>query len=288
MSYEDVKKYAIEYFESQDGIDVRTEMVTKADIAYDAIILSRGTVGVCLNVDTIYEVYKSNENVVPYFKNVLLVLEDAVTKFCTTAIDIQSWEKCKNLVRGRVINYKRNISYLEDKVHKRILDLAIIYTITWTQEECCYSMTVNKSILEAWNISVETLDDVANKNMRKDGYLCLSIEDVLRQNGMDESLLGELDINIRLYVLTNVSKTQGAALMFTPGVLRECADRLGSTDLVVIPSSKHEVLLLNNKMGADIMRNMVREVNATQVAIDDYLADNVYLYKYEEDTLVVY
>lgn len=288
MSYEDVKKYAIEYFESQDGINVKTEMVTKADVTYDAIILSRGTIGVCLNVETIYDVYKSNENMVPYFKNVLQVLEDAVTKFCTTAIDIQSWEKCKDFVRCRVINYEHNIAYLEDKARKRVLDLAIVYAISWTQEECCYSMTVNKSILEAWNISVEMLDDVANQNMRKDGYLCLSIDDVLRQNGMDESLLGELDINIMLYVLTNVSKTQGAALMFTPGVLRECADMLGSTDLVVIPSSKHEVLLLKDKMGADMMRNMVCEVNATQVAIEDYLADNVYLYKYEEDALVVY
>lgn len=288
MSYEDVKKYAVEYFESQNGVNVRTEIVTKADVVYDAIIVSKGTVGVCLNVKAIYDVYNSNVDMELYFKSILQELEDAVTtKFCTVVSGIQDWEKCKDLIRCRVINYEHNIGYLEDKVYKRFLDLAVVYVIAWANKDEYYSIVVNKSILESWSISMEVLDVVANQNMLEDDYLCLDIDDILQESNTDKSLLSAIGVRNMMYVLTNVHKMFGAALVFTPGVLRECADKLGGTNLIVIPSSKHEVLLLKDKMDAEIVRRMVCEVNATQVSSEDYLADNVYLYKYEEDVLVV-
>ena len=59
----------------------------------------------------------------------------------------------------------------------------------------------------------------------------------------------------------------------------QAAERAGG-DFYILPSSIHEILIVpdNGKMGLSDLENMVKEVNATQVAPADKLTDNVYHY----------
>lgn len=52
-------------------------------------------------------------------------------------------------------------------------------------------------------------------------------------------------------------------------------------DLVILPSSVHEVLALPLRDTDDIgeLTSMVREINANEVSAQDKLSDNVYLYE---------
>ena len=87
-----------------------------------------------------------------------------------------------------------------------------------------------------------------------------------------------------MYVATNVSKLNGACILLYDGVLEKFAEKIGG-DFYILPSSVHEVLFVpaNGDMDARYLIQMVREVNATQVAPDEVLSDNVYLYHADKD-----
>ena len=59
----------------------------------------------------------------------------------------------------------------------------------------------------------------------------------------------------------------------------QAAERVGG-DFFILPGSIHEVLIIhdNGKMDLKDLENMVKEVNATQVAPADKLTDSVYHY----------
>ena len=50
-------------------------------------------------------------------------------------------------------------------------------------------------------------------------------------------------IELQMYVLTNKYKLWGAAAFLYPGVLKATAKRFGK-DLIILPSSVHEVILI--------------------------------------------
>ena len=64
--------------------------------------------------------------------------------------------------------------------------------------------------------------------------------------------------------------------------------RLGA-DYYVLPSSVHEVMIVPDDGGFDSgeLEEMVREINATQVAPEEVLSDHIYYYNCGEGRLLV-
>lgn len=83
-----------------------------------------------------------------------------------------------------------------------------------------------------------------------------------------------------MYILTNDSGINGAASLLYDGVIDEFAERFAA-DVIVIPSSVHEVLLVPLKEEYDVseLNMLVKEVNNTIVDEEETLADNVYIYR---------
>ena len=107
--------------------------------------------------------------------------------------------------------------------------------------------------------------------------------------GLDEEmmdLMGPSDVP-EMIVLTTEDKLQGAKALLSKEALSEVYDQVGG-DFVVLPSSIHEVLCLpiRDDMDAETLKNMVREVNGTQVAPNERLSDNVFKFDGSKLTLV--
>lgn len=68
--------------------------------------------------------------------------------------------------------------------------------------------------------------------------------------------------------------------------LKECAAWLQS-DLVVLPSSIHEVLLVKYDGNSDVrwLSRMVFNINVSEVQKSDRLSDSVYIYRWKQDLL---
>lgn len=86
-----------------------------------------------------------------------------------------------------------------------------------------------------------------------------------------------------MYVLTNQRGIYGAAAMLYPELLKDFAERQ-KTDLVILPSSVHEVLLVPVRGSLDFawFRCMVRSINRSEVPPEDWLSDQVYVYRRRE------
>lgn len=78
-----------------------------------------------------------------------------------------------------------------------------------------------------------------------------------------------------LYVVTNAAKYRGAANILDRKSLIKA---LGHGDFIVIPSSIHEVLILPAEEYDNLsdLAQMVKEINASQVAPEEQLGDTVY------------
>ena len=74
--------------------------------------------------------------------------------------------------------------------------------------------------------------------------------------------------------------------MLYDGLLRDFARKTGR-NFYIIPSSIHEVILIPDTLDMDIryMKAMVKEVNGTEVALDEVLSDNVYRYDIDTDRI---
>ena len=105
----------------------------------------------------------------------------------------------------------------------------------------------------------------------------------MRLNGMSGEQLDEIDElftpeEIPMFVITNDLKLNGAASIYYSDVLEKIAEKLRD-DLYILPSSIHEVIAIPSKYGdLESLSTMVKEVNSTQVAEEEQLSDNVYLY----------
>lgn len=80
-----------------------------------------------------------------------------------------------------------------------------------------------------------------------------------------------------MYVFTSRDKQYGAIGFVNKEKLKEFAERIGKS-FYILPSLVHELLLLPERIGlnAEKLKQMVCEVNRTQVAEEEVLSDSVY------------
>ena len=78
-----------------------------------------------------------------------------------------------------------------------------------------------------------------------------------------------------LYCLSNECKINGAACIIDDNIQKMIAEKVGG-DYFVLPSSVHEVLIMpkSEDMDPKELRNMVQDVNATQVAEEMCIRDS--------------
>lgn len=125
-----------------------------------------------------------------------------------------------------------------------------------------------------WGVNVEDLHDVATKNlMAKNDVVITTLDSAIGMSAADGG--GLVD---SILVLTNKLGNFGSVEILLPSVVDDLRSRIPG-GFYVIPSSLHELLIIPKSYCDDIsfLREMVRAVNATEVAEKDILADEVFL-----------
>lgn len=81
-----------------------------------------------------------------------------------------------------------------------------------------------------------------------------------------------------MFVLSNKRKINGASIILYNEQLAQLSEKLND-DLLIMPSSIHEVLVVPaSSMNATDLKQMVREVNDTEVSEQEILGYSVYRY----------
>lgn len=243
---------------------------------------------VTLKIEECYELYLNGVEMETILFMIQAVYKDGLQRLPVTADQLRDFEKMKDRVVCRLIHAETNQELLEHCPYVPILDLAVVFVLQiWTEKEEQMTCLIQNEHLKIWGVSKEILYPLAMQNAPvllpgKFRHIC---EVIGWENIQDDIPKEEME----MYVLTNQMEMYGAVVLLYPGMLKECAKRLNS-DLLILPSSIHEVILIPSR-GAMVkvdFREMVAEINESDVPPEDILSGNVYFYDREADALCIW
>lgn len=207
------------------------------------------------------------------------------------AYPLQSFDAVMNKVVYRLVNKEKNTERLHNIPYVDYMDLAVIFCIVLDEtREGIASVTVTNDMMKCWNISIEELYGIAHKNtVKKFPVLLKSMEEILLESivSLNTYDTEESGCAIPMYVLTNMKKLNGAAVVLYDNQLRNLAEYFGG-DYFLLPSSIHETLLIPVMDATDNpseLKEMVMDVNKVCVRDEEFLSDSVYRYFKDEECL---
>lgn len=256
-----------------DGLTIMTEGVNIAPTiylnGYYEDYLSDGAVAVAKRIIATYEANKPKESVdISFFMDI---------------------EKVSPKIKMKLINYEKNKELLEQVPHKRFLDLAIMFIVVLGSdcENGFASILIHNHHLNFWDIGTEDLYNIAMENTAND-FEVIPMSSIIKAV-MDEESAGAIMDNaeIEMSILTNHYRLHGAVGIIHKEILNQYMKETKADKVWIIPSSIHETLLIPCDFMPDMeyVKDMVKEVNATQVQPEEILSDNVYVYDGNEITI---
>lgn len=259
-------------------------------ILHGISIMLKGNIGgPTVYVDNFYQRFQgSNEEIEEMID---YILEDIRSCYEIDDEELQrnvyEYDRAKEHLRVALCNYEANKETLSSRPHKRILDLAVIACVR--NDEAPVGRTgfiyVTDRLLEIWGVSKEEMFTTALKNTMKEAYCC-KLSDLLAQQDDFELPPG---VEIPLYILTTNSKYLGASSLLNGPALNQIAEELHS-NLFIYPSSIHEVLVLpdeGTRKQRAMQKEMVEEVNETNVSPEERLSNSVYYFDREKQEVTI-
>ena len=201
-----------------------------------------------------------------------------------------NYDSISDKIVYKLANPQQNRELLEDIPYVEFLDLVIIFQCLVTSEPVSTSyILVHNVHLRLWDVTVDDLLKIANENTpRLMGYEFKSMKDVLLEimeskspeKSDTDACLDWLGDGNPMYVLSTKSRIAGATCILYPMLLSDICEKLKSS-FYIIPSSIHEVLILpaDNTDEGENIRAIIKEVNDTQVALEDVLSYSLYYYE---------
>lgn len=206
---------------------------------------------------------------------------------------MECYEKIRDRLIIRPLNYKNNRVQLTDYVFRKKGDIALVlYAIVLDDEKnnCLNTIRIPKKIFEKWNRS---WDDVLEETLRNTSVISmprlytsiLSAETTpdsesafMAADFPEKSLRPET-----IPLVTTTRKTNGAIALFYPGVKERIAEMFGDSFYVAF-TSIHEAMI--HKKGTVDPSGIRRHLRATNNSFgpEDTLSDNVFYYDKSEGT----
>lgn len=265
-------------------VDVKEVMKNNGVVLHGLTIVAQGeTVAPTIYLENFLEAHEFGIPFQSVFKKILDAYRRSEPDKGVNLDFFRSFEAVRDRICYRLIGKKGNEELLEQIPYIDFLDLAICFYYSYQGESLGDgSILIYNSHMDMWETCITELFGLAKRNtQRLLPWTCCSLDEVIAE--MAESTgqpLEASELDLPLKVLSNTKRLYGAACILYPGVLETLAQKEGG-GFLILPSSVHEVLLLpNDKMIAEPeeFRQMVRDVNSTQVAPEEVLSDSLYYY----------
>lgn len=200
------------------------------------------------------------------------------------------FNQMKERIILRVINTETNRHMLDTVPNKSWLDLSVVYyLLLGSDTEGQMTTLISNQIAKEWGVETNDLYDIACENTKR--LLPVNIRNLseIILEILAERLGADFDgeqmelfcgsNTMPMYVLSNSTGLYGAGGMLPEFGIEDFAKELGK-DLVVLPSSVHEVILVPVEEGLELreLSTVVKSINQTQVAAKDQLSDSIYYY----------
>lgn len=298
---------SIEYYANEvknmlyDKYNVVSEVIkTKKNnnVEYTSLLINEESkVRPTIHLDSFYNRDEDIEEVADVIKDLLDKEKDNtyMTDMEALVDSFLDYNSVKDKIYPYVVNAKLNEK--DGCVKATFGDLSVIFKIRVSCDENNNFGTarIQEEMLEKWGIDLPTLIDDAYNNLRKDNIIITSIGNVLKNMfsqqlppEIDQAMQEELENSNVFHVVTNQLNVGGAIYLTSPFYLNYICDNLRIKSMYIIPSSTEEILVLpasgRDKESEENMLDMVKEINANEVADNIYLADNIYFFDQKDSS----
>ncbi|MBE5848666.1 MAG: hypothetical protein E7298_00680 [Lachnospiraceae bacterium] len=256
----------------------------------DGLNIRRDGESVCptIYVNAIYNQYKDGRELEDILSEIAHIRQSHEGPLNLDVAAITDFSRIRDKLRVKLINSEQNTEYLKDKPHTEIADLSAVYYIDLGSDSCGNMTTViTDNLLSQYGVSIEELHLIAISNMGSQARFCTMFEvlsEMMPAQMFDNDFNGADNM---LFILTNQNKVNGAAMLLCPDAMDMVREQIGES-YYILPSSVSEILCVPFKDDLDVnsLKDIVHEVNSTQVAPDEVLSDTVYLYDYDKHCIV--
>lgn len=175
-----------------------------------------------------------------------------------------------------------NIAQLKKNhiVYRHEMDLAFSFYIPVHSEieSELASITITDCLLENMDVDKDEMIEAAKRNLQAQIQF-MDIREVMKSMGVPVPECNP-DTDISMIAITNTSKINGAGVLLDASNFSLLVPELGNC-FAILPSSIHECLCVPFQSESDLLTfaGMVKEINATAVALEDKLTDSVYIWK---------
>lgn len=159
----------------------------------------------------------------------------------------------------------------------RYLDMGMIFVVSEDGEFKPGDQlgVLKKGLLEKIDMPFEELKEAALENNRFRPWKMFDLHKFISSTLGGE--IAENDSGIAWVVTGGIDRWYGASAMLDKDIMAMAAATAGGSAWV-IPSSVHEVIILKKTPGdrIDVLKELIRSINETEVEEADRLSDNVY------------
>ncbi len=247
--------------------------------------------GITISLEPFFETFLDTYN---WTRTVDYVLDFYKNQALPESLDAEwlyDFEQVRSGLYYILVNYEANEELLHKVPYTKFLDLAKIYYVQCPLGESdTGTILVRNEHLKDWGISIYELDKAAEENTPRlypASITCL----------MDEAGLGNLlgvpfelpqEPLIPMFALSNTQNDHGATAVCYQKILDDFSQKI-QDDLILLPSSVHEMLLIPLHKDDDIPshKETVYDANRYILEPSQFLSDNVYLFSRKDKQITI-
>ena len=302
-----VKTELMEYY--KEGAEVTINSVRKNNgvMLTGVVIMEKGShIAPTIYLESIYEEYRKGRNFRELLTEIIGIYEKNRIQYCGEFDFFHDFTKVRKKIFYKLINAKKNKELLEEVPFVPYLDLAIVFYCDCSSELFGNAaILIRNSHLKIWNTDKEQVYLAAAVNTPKNCPFGIKTMEAVMKEMFAEEMKKEMEKNkisysgqwleemasqmladteppegkTPMYVLTNTERCNGAACVLYEKLLENFAKSIND-NLYILPSSIHEIIIIPASFAgkASELREMVEEINATQVEEEEVLSDSVYFF----------
>lgn len=256
------------------NLDVSCTTVNKVNVKREALCFKNTeksmSVYPTLYFDDYYEDYLRHGDLSLTLRTMASGFVNAAEEGKHFIVDMENTQWLRSNVVMTLVNKEANLHLLETCPYREFLDLAIIYRVICSKDDDGFaSAIVTNDLMGKMQLDENELYELAKENTPQLLPLCV------------------MNISPEFLIMTNESKSIGAAAILYDGILEKVANQLGG-DIFILPSSRHETIIIPaGDVDAEGMRAIVKNANESVVSREDILSYSVYKYCREEKNLKI-
>lgn len=254
------------------GYDAVPSDVTKNSVLKHGICIKEGNISPCIYLD---ELLQQTENINELVEQIIYIYETNKS----INIDLKQIMKKDYILSHLFVGLQRTS---EEQLIKQPCPYdgleQYLYIRDSSENKDNWSIKLNKTIMKQADVTLDEAWKAAQHNTFSPKEtviqsMCEVMNEILGYNYEDERIFP-------MYIISNRCKIRGASQALDRKAIQDFAAKHGTNELIVLPSSIHEMILVipdAEEIDLSMFSNIVTEINCSQVAPEERLTDRAYI-----------